>query len=262
VFLSRNPHRIDQQHALIERRNRKPRSERPAPRRKENGVACRAPSTMEHSPIISRNDAIMDSSISTLSSTLDSPSKSSRRARISEIQGSLLLTNATILLIGAWASLAVAAFPLGALSRDGALSASRHHPLVLEELDEGCKAGVLDACNDLGVAYQRGYGTEPDSDVALDIFGRACRGGHAEACSNQGALLERAWQTDTDITPIVEAYTRACRGGAGLGCSNLGALYAIGKGVSLGRATASWYFDRACQLGSAIGCENQLILQE
>jgi len=214
---------------------------------------------MEHSPIISRNDAI---GASTIPSTLGSPSKSSSSARVSEIQGSLLLTNATILLFGAWASLAVAALPLGALSRENAESAQRRHPLMLEEYDDGCKSGALDACNDLGVAYQRGYGTEPDSDIARDIFGQACRAGHAEACSNQGALLERAWQPDGDITPIVDAYSRACRGGAGLGCSNLGALYATGKGISLQRATASWYFERACQLGSAIGCENQAVLRE
>lgn len=189
-------------------------------------------------------------------------SKSSAETRTSEMQGPLLLTNATVLLIGAWASMAVAALPLGALAREDADGINRRHPLVLEEYDELCKAGDLDACNDLGVAYQRGYGTEPDSDVALDIFGHACRAGHADACSNQGALLERAWRAHGDITPVLEAYSRACSGGAGLGCSNLGALYATGKGVSVQRAAAAWYFDRACQLGSAIGCENQAVLRE
>lgn len=192
----------------------------------------------------------------------DAKSASSLSARTSELQGPLLLTNATVLLIGAWASMAVAALPLGARSRDEADAVHRDHPLTLEEYGEGCEAGDLDACNDLAVAYQRGHGTEPDSDVALDIFGHACRGGHAEACSNQGALLERAWRFARDITPIVAAYSRACSGGAGLGCSNLGALYAIGKGVPQQRATASWYFDRACELGSAIGCENQALLRE
>jgi TPR repeat protein len=183
-------------------------------------------------------------------------------ARTSEIQGSLLLTNATMLLFGAWTSLALAALPLRALAPEDADAAQRRHPLMLEEYDVGCQSGNLDACNDLGVAYQRGYGTEPDSDVALDIFARACRGGHAEACSNQGALLERAWQQGADITPVVDAYSRACSRGAGLGCSNLGALYAVGKGVAPHRASATWYFERACQLGSAIGCENQAVLLE
>ena len=183
-------------------------------------------------------------------------------ARSSEIHGSLLLTNATVLLFGAWASLVVAALPLRALAPEDAGGAKRHHPLMLEEYDDGCQAGNLDACNDLGVAYQRGYGTEADSGIALDIFAQACHGGHAEACSNQGALLERAWQQDGDITPVVDAYSRACSRGAGLGCSNLGALYAVGKGVALHHASASWYFERACALGSAIGCENQAVLRE
>jgi Sel1 repeat len=176
--------------------------------------------------------------------------------RTSEIQGSLLLANATILLIGAWATFGVAALP--SEERESAAL----HPLALEEWHDACDGGDLVACNDLGVAYQHGYGADADSDLALELFGRACRTGHAEACSNRGAMLEQSWQRGQDIAPIRDAYTRACDGRSGLGCSNLGALYAIGKGVPRHAATARWYFDRACQLGSPIGCENQALLSE
>jgi len=176
-------------------------------------------------------------------------------ARSFELRGAMLLTNAAVLLIGASTSLGVAASP----RHD--TDATANPPLAVEEHYKACDAGDLAGCNQLGVAYQRGDGTEPDEGVALGIFTRACSAGHAEACSNEGALLERALPPDANVSPVRVAYARACDGGAALGCSNLGALHAVGRGMPRDLELALWYFDRACQLGSPIGCENQAILQ-
>ena len=178
-------------------------------------------------------------------------------ARWSEIQGSLLFTNAVVLLVGAWATLGVASVPDAASEEP----IRRAHPLALEEYDSGCESGDAAACNNLGVSYHRGYGTEPDTDRALELFTRACQMGSAQACNNQGALLDRAWVDGVDAAPMVDAYDRACNGGYALGCSNIGALHAYGKGVTHDEPLARWYFERACQMGSPEGCENLLVLQ-
>jgi TPR repeat protein len=186
-------------------------------------------------------------------------STSSRRfaGRATDIQGSLLLTNAGVLLIGVWAS-----FGLAPVSNDaGATVATEAHPLALEAYDDACAAGDATACNNLGVSYQRGYGTERDDAVALTIFERTCRAGSAEACNNQAAMLEQRWGAGPDIAPIRGLYLQACTQGSALGCSNLGALYANGKGVPRDHAYARRLFERACQFGAAIGCENLVELE-
>jgi TPR repeat protein len=182
-----------------------------------------------------------------------STSWSSPPGRSSDIQGSLLLALAGPLLIGAWATLGFSATPHAAEP-----IAITTHPLALEEYDVGCRRGDAAACNNLGVSYQHGYGTEPDDGIALSIFDRACHAGSADGCNNRGAVLEQGWLRGEDIAPIRESYEHACQQGSGLGCSNLGALHARGRGVPRDPALAAWLFERACQMGDVTGCENLL----
>jgi TPR repeat protein len=175
--------------------------------------------------------------------------------RSSDIAGSLLLTSAGLLLIGAWA--AIYSSPALRLQEEVWTGL---HPMSLEIYEEACDRGDATACNDLGVSYERGYGTTQDDPLALQIFERACRLGSAEACNNQGALLEEARSPGLDPQVVTDLYRHACEGGSALGCSNLGALYAKGKGVEQNRQEARWLFERACQLGGATGCENWVTL--
>lgn len=175
--------------------------------------------------------------------------------RRSDLQGSLLLTNAGLLLIGAWITLGFAPSAVGTASAEVV-----RHPLALEAYDEACKQGDPVACNNLGVCYQSGYGTERDDERALAIFERACSAGSADACNNQAALLERRGQSTREGAAPQELYRRACAGGAGIGCSNLGALYFKGQGVPRAPDHARALFERACQLGSVVGCENRAAL--
>jgi Sel1 repeat len=183
-----------------------------------------------------------------------STSWSSPPGRSSDIQGSLLLAMAGSLLIGAWSTLGFSAVPQ-AVERPIAIAT---HPLALEDYDVACRRGDASACNNLGVCYQRGYGTAPDDGIALQLFERACHAGSAAACNNQGALLEQAWLRGDDIDRIRESYERACNQGSGLGCSNLGALHARGRGVRRDPALATWLFERACRMEDVTGCENRL----
>jgi TPR repeat protein len=175
----------------------------------------------------------------------------------SDLAGSLLLTSAGLLLIGAWA--AMVSSPALRLREEVWTGL---HPMALEVYEEACDRGDATACNDLGVSYERGYGTTEDDPLALQIFERACRLGSAEACNNQGALLEEEWSPVRDPEVVPALYRHACESGSALGCSNLGALYARGKGVEQNREEARWLFARACQLGGATGCENLATILE
>jgi uncharacterized protein len=175
----------------------------------------------------------------------------------SELPGSLLLMSAGLLLVGIWCDLWFTRVPL-APGRDW----KEWHPVALEDFHDACQAGNGTACNDLGVSYERGYGTTPKPGKALEQFERACRAGSPDGCNNQGAMLERGWGAAGDLGRIRELYRHACETGSALGCSNLGALYAKGKGVPRDTADARWLFERACQNGCATGCNNLIVLDE
>ena len=177
-------------------------------------------------------------------------------AASSELPGSLLLLSASVLLVGIWCHLWFSESPLSP-QQDW----KEWHPVALEEFDDACRAGDGTACNDLGVSYQRGYGTTPKSAKALEQFERACRAGSPDGCNNQGAMLERGGGA-RDLERVRELYEQACEQGSALGCSNLGALYAKGKGVPRDAADARWLFERACERGCATGCNNLIVLYE
>lgn len=178
-------------------------------------------------------------------------------ATSSELPGSLLLMSAGLSLVGIWCHLWFARAPLLPAQDE-----MEWHPLALEAFHEACQAGDGTACNDLGISYERGYGTRPMPSRALELFERACRAGSPDGCSNQGAMLERGGGEPHDVQRVRELYQQACDAGSGLGCSNLGALYAKGKGVPRDTAEARALFERACQLGSATGCNNSIVLDE
>jgi TPR repeat protein len=178
-------------------------------------------------------------------------------ATSSELPGVLLLMSSSLVLIGMWSELWFTRVPL---SPEG--GGKEWYPVALEEFHEACQAGNGTACNDLGVSYERGYGTTPNSGKALEAFERACRAGSPDGCNNQGALLERGWAEARDLERARELYEQACTQGSGLGCSNLGALYAKGKGVPRNTGGARSLFERACQKGCVTGCNNLIVVNE
>ncbi len=178
-------------------------------------------------------------------------------ASTSELPGSLLLMSAGLLLAGVWCSLWFTRVSLAPLQ-----GWEEWHPVALEEFHAACQAGDGAACNDLGVSYERGYGTTAAPGRALEQFERACRAGSPDGCNNQGAMLERGSVAAPELERVRDLYQRACESGSGLGCSNLGALYAKGKGIPRDTADARWLFERACQKGCATGCNNLIVLDE
>jgi len=178
-------------------------------------------------------------------------------ASSSDLPGSLLLMGAGLLLVGVWCDLWFTRVPLAPVQ-----DWTDWHPVALEEFHDACQAGNATACNDLGVSYERGYGTTRNSGKALEVFERACRAGSPDGCNNEAAMLEQGWRPPRDLSRVRELYKLACEHGSGLGCSNLGALYAKGVGVPRDTADAQWLFQRACQTGCATGCNNLIALYE
>jgi TPR repeat protein len=134
-------------------------------------------------------------------------------------------------------------------------------PLAVPEthaqaFERACGRGAPDACNALGVLYERGEGVAADGFTAVAFFENACAAGHAEACSNLGVMHERGKAVPQNLRAARTFYSRACDKGSGLGCSNLGALYFFGQGLPADTRRAEDLFQQACEAGSGQGCDN------
>lgn len=93
---------------------------------------------------------------------------------------------------------------------------------------QGCDAGSMRDCYELGIIYRDGEGVEPDRSRYIALMTRACDGGAGSACHNLAREELRAEEEGTgSVTPAqLEAgtafYRRACKLGAQISCRNLG----------------------------------------
>ncbi len=112
---------------------------------------------------------------------------------------------------------------------DAAMAAYRNGDFATARAlwQEGCDAGGMRDCFELGVVYRDGEGVEADGARYLALMARACDGGIAAACHNLGREQLRGIEQGTGAaTPEQLAtgtgyYRLACKLGAQTSCRNL-----------------------------------------
>ena len=82
----------------------------------------------------------------------------------------------------------------------------------------------------------------------------ACQKGRAEACNNLGVAYDKGTGVTQDYAKAVELYRKACDGQEAGGCFNLGVTYATGIGVRQSDDEARKFLGKACDLKSESGC--------
>lgn len=103
----------------------------------------------------------------------------------------------------------------------------------------------LEACVNLGLMYDNGFGVKQNHKKAIELYSIACDGGSATACSNIGVMYEKGQGVQIDIVKGIAHYRRACDKGNVVGCWNF-AAYHYNYGDK-GKATE--YFKKTCDLG-------------
>jgi TPR repeat protein len=98
--------------------------------------------------------------------------------------------------------------------------------LTLREHERGCAAGIAEACERLGWAYQHGEGVPLDAKKGEAYYALAAK-----------------------------RYVAACEAASGFDCTGAAGLYDDGAGVARDTARADELYGRACQLGDRLGCE-------
>jgi hypothetical protein len=133
------------------------------------------------------------------------------------------------------ALLALALAPLAsaqsaAPEEDPALAAYRNgdYDTARTLWQQGCDAGSMRDCFELGIVYRDGEGVAPDRARYLELMTRACDGDVGAACHNLASDQLRAVEhgtgtaTPDQIQAGIAYYRRACGLGMRQSCTNLG----------------------------------------
>jgi TPR repeat protein len=122
---------------------------------------------------------------------------------------------------------------------------------------KACDAAERSGCFRLGMAHEFGTGLPRDPAQALILYERACAAGHFLACTGVGDMLSRVAGVPTDDPRAADAYEKACEGGHAMGCGRLGTLVGLGRGRPKDVARAYGLYARGCAAGDASSCEDQ-----
>lgn len=127
---------------------------------------------------------------------------------------------------------------------------------------EQCQSGDPKACNSMGVQFEYGHSTSPDSTIASGFYARACDANYAQGCTNLAWLysLGRGVPHDTQqamllFTRAFDASRLACRRGDGHGCLMAGEFMLRGDITPKDEDGAVAMFKLACDQGDPQGCD-------
>jgi hypothetical protein len=117
--------------------------------------------------------------------------------------------------------------------------------------EKACKAGALRGCVAAGEHKENGRSGTPDVAAALGAYRKACEGNHPPGCTRLGRLYET---TVHDAGKALAAYRTACDAQDLEGCWRLGSVYELGKGVARDAAAAAELHKKACDGGQPQAC--------
>jgi TPR repeat protein len=132
------------------------------------------------------------------------------------------------------------------------------------EWQEGCTAGDLDKCANLGESYAKGTGVAQDPAKAANIFRDACNRGGARACMLLGEAYANGAGVTKDTAQANEFLGKGCDSGEEESCVRAcdllnDAVRCLRVGVLSSKGAkdpkrAATFFRKACDNGHPLGC--------
>ena len=126
----------------------------------------------------------------------------------------------------------------------------------------GCDLGKMEACGNLGLQYEKGWGASQDLERAAALYARACDAQIVVACRNLGKINEGESGYPVNAQKSAKAYRRAldlalqqCDQGKAEGCVAAGYMYQDGKGTPVDEARGSELVKKACSMGYSWACK-------
>jgi len=121
-----------------------------------------------------------------------------------------------------------------------------------------CQLDNPEACNLLGVIYQKGLLVKKDISKAIELFQKSCKKGNSKACVHLG-LIYSFDENHINYKTGFELFKKACDLNNGVGCFNVGIYYSNGnkvKVVNTNYLKAFEYFKKAYDMEIEKGCKS------
>jgi len=151
---------------------------------------------------------------------------------------------------------------LDAICQQGkTLSDQGHYKKAIPLFDRACKAGIPQACSELGHLYDWApHFTDADSVTqdfprAVKLYTQACDAGNSDGCLGLGFSYDQGRGVPPNSTRAAALYSKACDGNNATACNNLGVQLMNGMGVPKDKEKAREVLKRGCALGSDTACE-------
>jgi TPR repeat protein len=117
-------------------------------------------------------------------------------------------------------------------------------------------AGSVSAMVDLGMMYEQGLGTAPDTAVALYWYQTAANVGLPRGMVALGRAYQNGIGVRQDYAVAMRWYLKAATVGSADAMNSIGVLHAQGLGVRRSRRKAIRWFERAADAGSSAAVSN------
>jgi TPR repeat protein len=114
---------------------------------------------------------------------------------------------------------------------------------------KAAEQGNAEAQNNLGQAYELGYGTEQDYRQAAYWFRKAAEQNHVTSLFNLGVMCELGHGMPQDLVAAASWYRKAAEQDYAPAQFNLGILYELGQGVPQDLARAAVWYREAVNSG-------------
>ena len=140
------------------------------------------------------------------------------------------------------------------------LSDQGHFKKAVPLFDRACKAGVVQACSELGHLYEWApHFTEADSVTqnysrAMKLLTTACDAGNADGCTYLGSMYDVGSGVPEDLSRAAALYSKGCDGNNATACNNLGVALMYGAGVPQDKEKARQVLKKGCSLGDQTAC--------
>jgi TPR repeat protein len=91
----------------------------------------------------------------------------------------------------------------------------------IHTLREDCDKGIMKACNNVGIAYSKGYGVKRDQRVASKYFAESCVGNYMNGCYHLGMARKNGHGVKKHSSKAQDLFKKACEGGNKNACIEL-----------------------------------------